>query len=636
MNPYLNRVMIQDPRHFFGRRSEVRRILARLGADRPQSISIVGERRIGKSSLLTYLTCPEVQDRHQVDRSSLAIVFLDFQQLRTISVEDFFDFLLGRIRHVSGEGPAAASHGYAAFQGLLENFRGRSKKLVLLFDEFQAITTNTAFNIEFYSFLRSMANNYAVAYVTTSSVDLQRLCCSSDISDSPFFNIFSNLYLKTFERDEALKLISEPSEENGVPLRKYAGKIMDLAGLFPFYLQIACSIYFDNLRGDPGQELDREEIKSRFQEEAGPHFDYFWEHAAPECQSLLENLAHDRPPDPSEMHVCQGLVRKGYLAQDGERWRLFSSAFAEHIRVAANASAQKVRMYTPAGSAPNHPIGPGVRVHQYQILRKAGEGGMGVVFLAEDTALGRKVALKFVKPAMVQDDMSRRRFLQEARSAAGLNHPAIALVYELFEYGPHFGLALEWIEGTTLKQRILKAGRIELCQAVAWMTEALDGLGDAHEHGIIHRDINSSNLMVTAQNHVKIMDFGLAHSRGVEIEKTLTAITAAGALMGTIDYMSPEQARGVPVDIRSDLFSLGVVFFEALTGKLPFKEESAIDTLQAIARKPVPSLGSYGIERGDSVDRLLQRLLAKSPDMRYCSAAELRVEFEKLLKGGKN
>ena len=632
MNPYLNRVMIQDPRHFFGRRSEVRRILARLGADRPQSISIVGERRIGKSSLLAYLTCAEVQDRHQVDRSSLAIVFLDFQQLRSISVEDFFDFLLGRIRHVSGEGPAAAAHGYAAFQGLLENLRGQSKKLVLLFDEFQAITSNTAFNIEFYSFLRSMANNYAVAYVTTSSVDLQRLCCSSDISDSPFFNIFSNLYLKTFEREEALELICRPSEENGVPLRKYADEIMDLAGLFPFYLQIACSIYFDSLRGGPGRELDREEIKSRFQEEAGPHFDYFWEHAAPECQSLLENLAHDRQPDPSEMHVCQGLVRKGYLAQVGERWRLFSSAFAEHIRVAATESAQKARMYAPAGSAPNHPIGPGVRVHQYQILRKAGEGGMGVVFLAEDTALGRKVALKFVKPAMVQDEMSRRRFLQEARSAAGLNHPAIALVYELFEYGPHFGLALEWIEGTTLKQRILKAGRIELRQAVAWMTEALDGLGDAHEHGVIHRDINSSNLMVTAQNHVKIMDFGLAHSRGAEIEKTLTAITAAGALMGTIDYMSPEQARGVPVDIRSDLFSLGVVFFEALTGELPFKGDSAIDTLQCITRKPVPSMSSYGIERGDSVDRLLRKLLAKSPDKRHVSAAELKAEVERLLK----
>jgi serine/threonine-protein kinase len=632
MNPYLNRVMIQDPKHFFGRRAEVRRILARLGADRPQSISVVGERRIGKSSLLKYLTCPEVQDRHMVDRSSLAIVFLDFQQLRTISVEQFFDFLLVRIGQVSGEASAQGPHGYAAFQGLLETFRSRNRKLVLLLDEFQAITTNTAFNIEFYSFLRSMANNYAVAYVTSSSVDLQRLCCSSDISDSPFFNIFSNLYLRTFERDEALELITRPSEENGAPLRAYADEIIRLAGLFPFYLQIACSIYYDSLRGDPAQELNREEIKNQFLEEAGPHFEYFWEHAAPECQSLLENLAHDRQPEPAEAHVCQSLLRKGYLAQEGERWKLFSAAFGEHIRVAESAAAQKVRMFTPSASTSNYPIGPGVRVLQYQIQRKAGEGGMGVVFQAEDTALGRKVALKFVKPAMVQDDMSRRRFLQEARSAAGLNHPAIASVYELFEYGPHLGLALEWIEGTTLKQRMLRDGRIPLGQAVVWMCEALDGLGEAHAHGIVHRDINCANLMLTAQDHVKIMDFGLAHSRGAALDKTLTAITAAGALMGTIDYMSPEQARGIPVDSRSDLFSLGVVFFEALTGELPFRGESAIDTLQLIAHKPAPSVRSYGIERAEAVDRLLQKLLSKSTDQRHGSAAQLKADFEKLLE----
>ena len=631
MNPYLNRVMIQDPKQFFGRRSEVRRVLARLGADRPQSISIVGERRIGKSSLLYHLTCRDVQERHLSDRSSLVIVFLDFQQLRNLTVEAFFTLLLAQIRQAYSEAPDTGTPGYRSFQALLDNFRRQNKKLILLFDEFQAITSNPAFNIEFYSYLRSMANNYAVAYVTSSSIELQRLCYSSNISDSPFFNIFSNFYLKTFEKEEALELICRPSEEQGVSLRPYSDEIFGMAGFFPFYLQIACSVYFDCLKADSEQMLDREEITARFLEESGPHFDYFWEHAAPECQSVLTRLAQGEQPNPQEIHICQTLLRKGYMVHEKDgHYKLFSPLFADHIRTLASASAHAMRAFSTDGSSGSHPIGPGIRVHQYQILRKAGEGGMGVVYEAEDTALNRKVALKFIKPDLVQDELPRKRFLQEARAAASLNHPAITSIYELFEYGKHLGLAMEWIEGLTLKQRILNEGRIGLSALMMWMIEALDGLEEAHGQGIIHRDINSSNLMISMHEHVKIMDFGLARSRGAEIEKTQTAITIAGTLMGTIDYMSPEQAQGAPVDARSDLFSLGIVFFEGLTGKLPFASDSSYAKLQAIVHKPTPSLSQYGIENANTLDLMMTKLLAKSPAKRHSCAAELREDIKKL------
>ncbi len=631
MNPYLNRVMIQDPKQFFGRRSEVRRILARLGADRPQSISVVGERRIGKSSLLYHLTCREVQERHLTDRSSLVIVFLDFQQLRNITIEDFFGLLLSEIGRACSETPDAGPPSYRSFQVLLEGFRRRKRRLILLFDEFQAITSNPAFNIEFYSYLRSMANNYAVAYVTSSNIELQRLCYSSNISDSPFFNIFSNFYLKAFERDEASELISKPSDERGVPLGAYADEIIGMAGLFPFYLQIACSIYFECLKGDPDKPLDREEIKARFVEEAGPHFDYFWEHEAPECQVVLEKLARGEQAEPEETHICQTLHRKGYLAREQEKFRLFSPVFADRIRMLASGPSRAARAFTASASGGSFPVGPGVRVNQYQILRKAGEGGMGIVYEAEDTALSRKVALKFIKPDRVQDELPRKRFLQEARSAACLSHPAIASVYELFEYGKRLGLALEWIDGSTLKQRILKEGRIKSDQLMTWMVEALDGLEEAHSHGIVHRDINPSNLMLTLHDHIKIMDFGLARSGGLGVENTQTALTLAGTLMGTIDYMSPEQAQGIPADLRSDLFSLGVVFFEGLTGILPFAADSTIGKLQAIIHTPVPPLSRYGVERSGLLEPILNRMLAKSPDKRHGSAAELRADLQKLV-----
>ncbi len=630
MNPYLNRVMIQDPKQFHGRRSEVRRILSRIGAERPQSVSLVGDRRIGKSSLLFYLTFPDAQAPHVQNVASLITVFLDFQQLRNITLEDFFVHLLVHIRRKWADAPEIGPPGYWAFQGLLESLRRQQKKLILLFDEFQAITTNAAFNAEFFSYLRSMANHYEVAYVTSSNIELQRLCYSSDISDSPFFNIFSNFYLRPFDRADACDLIMLPSAEQGVPLAGFQNEIIELAGLFPFYLQIACSLYFDAVSTEPSQRPRREEILGRFLEESTPHFDYFWEHSTPECQALLEKVSRGESMNPEEMYLGQELQRRGYLVQRGERTEVYSPIFADYIRKLACRTVRTIQDFSSGGSGS---LGPGVRVNQYLILRKAGEGGMGVVYEAEDTALCRKVALKFIRPILIREDAPRKRFLQEARAAACLNHPAIAAVHELFEHGKHFGLAMDWIDGSTLKACILKSGRIALAKLICWMIEACEGLEAAHRKGIIHRDINPSNLMINLQERLIITDFGLAHSQEFGILHGLASITATGELLGTLDYMSPEQACGIAVDCRSDLFSLGVVIFEALTGELPFQGKTAYATLEAIANKPVPSVSRYGISRHSRIDRLIRRLLAKSPSRRHADASELKEDLRALLPG---
>jgi serine/threonine-protein kinase len=637
MNPYLNRVMIQEPRHFHGRRRELSRIFSRIGVERPQSVSVVGERRIGKSSLLYQLSLPEVQERFLPDRSLLVVVFLDFQQLRNISLQDFFLVLINQIRRADPEIVTADSSGYRAFQQIQERLRERNKRLVLLFDEFDAITSNPIFDREFYSFLRSVANNSAVAYVTSSMNELQRLCYSSEIADSPFFNIFSTQHLKPFEKEDALELIAKPSEQAGIPLAAFAEDILDMAGLFPFYIQIACSSYYDWLEENPGAEPDRAEIEARFLEEAGPHFEYFWEQCLPECQRLLKTLMKGGQPGPEESDICRRLAKNGYLLPQGQHFRIFSRAFAERIRELDSLGGPRSKpRHSSRDRSTTQGLEPLSQVNQYQVVRQLAEGGMGVVYQAKDTFLSRTVALKVIKPDLIQMEGARKRFLQEARLAAALSHPAITTVYELLEHEDQVVLVMEWLEGKTLKEKITQEGRQEWRQLAQWLMEACSGLEVAHRQGIVHRDIKTSNLMITGANHLKILDFGLAKHRAMESMATMTSdFTAQGVLLGTLDYMSPEQSCGQSLDHRSDLFSLGTVLFEGLTGQLPFRRSSSAATLQAIVNEPTPDLRLYQVEEAEPLNGILQKLMAKQPERRYASVTQAAGDLAELLKRGK-
>ncbi|MBP1595543.1 MAG: Protein kinase domain protein [Acidobacteria bacterium] len=633
MNPYLNRVMIQDARHFFGRRRELSRIFSRIGVERPQSVSVVGERRIGKSSLLFQLTIPEVREKFLSDRSSLIVVYLDFQQMRNITLQGFFEALLGQIRRIDPEIADSDPANYRALLQMQERLSRKGRQLVLLFDEFDAITSNPVFDRDFYAFLRSVANNAAVAYVTSTKTELQRLCHSTEVADSPFFNIFSTLRLRPFEKEEALELIAVPSRDEGIPLDAFAMDIMDLAGLFPFYIQIACSVYFDWLEENPGQEPDRKEVASRFLEEAGPHFEYFWGQCQNDCRRFLRSLMlGQQPRQGEEEDICRALVRDGYLIREANCLRVFSSVFSDRIRELDSLSGDGSRS-TQATWGEFQLFDPDTRINQYQILRRVQEGGMGVVYQAQDLTLNRKVAVKVIKPTLLQMEGARKRFLQEARLAAALSHPAITSIYELFEHGDQVAMVMEWLDGKTLKDKIVHEGPQEWRQLVRWMIEACSGLEAAHRQGIIHRDIKSSNLMIISDNKLKILDFGLAKHRVMEAGAPFSSdLTAQGALLGTLDYMSPEQACGQAVDHRSDLFSLGMVLFEGLTGQLPFRRNSAASTLQAIVNEPTPDLGLFKAEEAESFDLILQKLLAKLPDRRYASAAQVSSNLEELLK----
>jgi serine/threonine protein kinase/Flp pilus assembly protein TadD len=255
----------------------------------------------------------------------------------------------------------------------------------------------------------------------------------------------------------------------------------------------------------------------------------------------------------------------------------------------------------------------GQTISHYKILAKLGEGGMGVVYKAEDTKLRRTVALKFLSPQAVGTEEDKTRFIHEAQSAAALNHPNICTVYEIDEYEDRSFIAMECIEGESLKAKI-KSGRLQLDEAVGIAVEIAEGLQEAHSKGIIHRDIKSANIMLTTAGRVKVMDFGLAKSSG------RTQLTKDGTTVGTVAYMSPEQGRGEPVDFRTDIWSLGIVLYEMITGELPFTADYEQATIYRIINEEPPSIRSRCSDVPKKLEQIIERALAKSTKERYESA----------------
>src|ERR1041385_2039163 len=262
----------------------------------------------------------------------------------------------------------------------------------------------------------------------------------------------------------------------------------------------------------------------------------------------------------------------------------------------------------------------GQTISHYKILDKLGEGGMGVVYKAQDLKLDRAVAIKFLPAHLSGSELNKERFLQEARAAAALNHPNILGIYEINEENGNLYFVMEYVEGKTLKQHItgLKTGTgIPVNQGLEWTAQIAQGVKSAHEKSIVHRDIKPENIMLTRDGTLKIMDFGIAKL------KSSSGLTKTGTSLGTLSYMSPEQAQGMAADQRSDLWSLGVVLYEILTADLPFKAEHEAGLLYLIVNEnpPVPSLMDRKIPH--QIDTLINKMLAKERGQRYQSADEV-------------
>jgi tRNA A-37 threonylcarbamoyl transferase component Bud32 len=273
----------------------------------------------------------------------------------------------------------------------------------------------------------------------------------------------------------------------------------------------------------------------------------------------------------------------------------------------------------------------GQTLKHYEVEESLGRGGMGVVYKARDSRLGRHVALKLLPEEFTSDPDRRRRFLQEARAACKVNHPAIAQVYDVDEVEGRVFIAMELVDGKSVRS-LLQGRELDLLGALEVAIQVGSGLAKAHEAGIVHRDIKPENVMVTPDGHAKVLDFGLAKLTQPETDSgpkpsaddlsamETVARTQAGMVMGTLRYMSPEQARGQTIDHRSDVFSLGVVLYEMVTGQLPFSGNTPVDTLHAIAFEETRPVTALRANLPPSLQRVISRCLRKRPQDRYPDA----------------
>ncbi len=283
-------------------------------------------------------------------------------------------------------------------------------------------------------------------------------------------------------------------------------------------------------------------------------------------------------------------------------------------------------------------------IAHYEILTPIGAGGMGVVYRALDTRLGRPVAVKLLRPDGPIDDACRKRFVQEARAASALNHPHIVTVYDIGQDQGIDFIAMEYVKGPSLAN-VIAQGKLKVEDGLRYAVQIADALAAAHAAGILHRDLKPANIMLNGQGSIKVLDFGLAKlTESADFqpidERVTTAAapderqpqTGEGTILGTAAYMSPEQAEGKPADVRSDVFSFGAVLYEMITGRRAFGGATRMSTLAAIlTREPEPpSHGVPGLSR--DLEKLIVRCLRKSPERRWQSMADLKVTLEDLLE----
>src|SRR5579862_3171171 len=264
--------------------------------------------------------------------------------------------------------------------------------------------------------------------------------------------------------------------------------------------------------------------------------------------------------------------------------------------------------------------------NRYLILRKLGSGGMADVYLAEDQELGRRVALKLLNDRHANDAQFVERFRREAQSAAGLNHPNIVSVFDRGRAEGTYYIAMEYLDGRTLKELLVRNGPTPVPIAIDYARQILGALAFAHRNGIVHRDIKPHNIVVGRDGRLKVTDFGIARSGASQM-------TEAGSIVGTAQYLSPEQARGAPVDPRSDLYSLGIVLYEMLTGKVPFTGDTPVEIamkhLQSTAEPP----SSLRPEVPRELDAVVMRAIAKDPEQRYGTAEEMDADLARVARG---
>src|SRR3989449_5724126 len=350
-----------------------------------------------------------------------------------------------------------------------------------------------------------------------------------------------------------------------------------------------------------------------------------WQQVKQIFQSAIE-----RPPSERDGFISEA------CADDRELRSEVESLISSHDQAGDSIEAMAAEAATEmlADEQPGPILGK--HIGHYEVLSLLGRGGMGEVFLAQDTSLGRKVALKLLRSDFTRIEERLRRFQQEARAASALNHPNILTIYEIGHDGSLHFMATEYVEGETLRQH-LSGARITVGQTLDVAVQVASALAAAHQAGIIHRDIKPENTMVRTDGNVKVLDFGLAKLTEPKTIDTAAPTlpqveTAPGVVMGTFSYMSPEQARGLAVDTRTDIWSLGVMIYEMAAGRQPFEGETAQDVMSLILQKEPPPLAYSWPEVPAELERIVRKALRKDREERYQTIKDLLIDLRNLRK----
>jgi tRNA A-37 threonylcarbamoyl transferase component Bud32 len=647
------------------------------------SIAVCGDRRIGKTSLLQYVCHPRVRQEWGLSQEKYLFLFLDSQSISEFTPSRFWRRLLTLILREKKESfppemiegiLAKEEIGHADFEIVLDEISRRGQVLVLLLDEFEWVirTDNEDESItrDFLSALRALMNRTpkALMLVVATCRALHELCRLIKFIGSPFDNEFTFRRLRPFTHREIDQLLDHALEETGLEFtpeeRDY---IRSLAGPHPFLIQLAGSTLLEfrmqGLEIAPHLEL----IRAEFEELACYHLSQLWENCSREEQMLLTVLALKGLGERTERkwtsegatfervlnrheHTLRDLLKRGFIAQVKKTIAVcpatFESWVIREIRSADKEEFAKREMLMsdllPREEAEQvtnimrqvsdrADVKPDrtdwKKIGRYEIIEELGQGAMSVVYKAKDPNIARVVTLKVMRLDWeIQSEKSKKLFRHEAMSAGQLAHPNIVAVYDADEYRGEPFIVMEYLEGATLAETLKAQGLLLLEQAVDIALQIGSALDYAHQNGVIHRDVNPSNIIILESGQVKVTDFGLA-----KLMSASSGASPSGVFHGTLGYTSPEQILGQEIDGRSDIFSLGVIVYEMLTGEKPFQGENVTSVILSILSEKPPPLTALSPRLPAELKDILSKAMAKNADQRYQTCAELGRDLREMV-----